>query len=178
MVFSFWFIMIIRIHPCPKRNFLYNILMLPYSIKGGSAFTTAQVKRSTPSFGRRPGPGMEGDSCGLQGAGSSLERAGFSRGFSAALRSRLPLRKDLDGPGRILSRRDSSSIAIPPGPSWRLENWGWASAGQLESEREHLDCPVNPSFSRRAEVRRQGRDKVPQIIAADGEVGQRIYFGG
>ena len=48
----------------------------------------------------------------------SLERAGFSRGFSAALRSRLPLRKGLDGPGRILSRRDSSSIALPPEPSW------------------------------------------------------------
>jgi hypothetical protein len=23
-LFSFWFIMIIRIHPCPKSNFLYN----------------------------------------------------------------------------------------------------------------------------------------------------------
>ena len=29
-----------------------------------------------------------------------------------------PLRKGLDGPGRILSRRDSSSIALPPEPSW------------------------------------------------------------
>ena len=39
--------------------------------------------------------------------------------------------KTLDGPGRILSRRDSSSIALPPGPSWRVENWGWARSNHL-----------------------------------------------
>ena len=52
------------------------------------------MDRPTPSFVRSPGPREEGDSFGLQGAGSSLEQAGFSRGFSAALLSRLPLRKD------------------------------------------------------------------------------------
>jgi len=50
--------------------------------------------RPTPSFVGSLGPGGEGDSFGLQGAGSSSEQAGFSRGFSAALRYRLPLRKE------------------------------------------------------------------------------------
>ena len=72
----------------------------------------------TPSFERSPGPSGEGDSFGLQDGGSFLERAGFSRGFAATLRPRLPLRKDAEAPGRILSRRDSSSIALPAGQSW------------------------------------------------------------
>lgn len=38
-----------------------------------------------------------------------------------------PCGKGLDGPGTILSHRDSSSIAFPPGPSWRVENWGRAN---------------------------------------------------
>ena len=57
----------------------------------------------------------------------SLERAGFSRGFSAALRSRLPLRKDTGWtrenpfpPGFLIHR--SPRRAILAG-----ENWGWAS---------------------------------------------------
>jgi len=81
----------------------------------------------TPSFVGSPGPGGEGDSFGLQGSGSSLERAGFSRGFSAALRSRLPLRKDTGWtwenpfpPGFLIHR--SPRRAILAG-----ENWGWAS---------------------------------------------------
>jgi len=42
-----------------------------------------------PSFVRSPGPVGEGDSLGLQSGGSSLEQVGFSRGFSAALRSQI-----------------------------------------------------------------------------------------
>ena len=72
----------------------------------------------TPSFERSPGPGGEGDSFGLQGRGSSLEQAGLSRGLPETLRRRLPLRKEAEAPGRILSRRDSSSIALPAGQSW------------------------------------------------------------
>ena len=89
----------------------------------------------TPSFGRSPGPGGEGDSFGLQGGGSSLERAGFSRGFAATLRLRLPLRKDAEAPGRILSRRDSSSIALPAGQS-RLgkTGGGQAKGGIIQAE--------------------------------------------
>ena len=83
--------------------------------------------RPTPSFVRSPGPGGEGDSFGLQGGGSSLERAGFSRGFSAALRSRLPLRKDTGcprenplPPGFLIHRSPRRAILA-------RENWGWAS---------------------------------------------------
>ena len=92
--------------------------------------STSQDTLPTPSFVRIPGPGGEGDSFGLQGGGSSLGQAGFSRGFWAALRSRLPLRK---GAGRT---RDNP---FPPGflihrsprratPAW--ENWGWTSSAR------------------------------------------------
>jgi hypothetical protein len=80
----------------------------------------------TPSFPLNHDPGGENDSFGLQGSGSPLKQADFSRGFSAALRSRLPLRKHYRcprensfPPGFLIHR--SPRRAIPA-----RKNWGWA----------------------------------------------------
>jgi hypothetical protein len=81
----------------------------------------------TPSFVRSPGPGGEGDSFGLRGGGSSLEQAGFSRGFWVVLRSRLPLRIGVGWPrdnpfppGFLIHRSPRRAILVG-------ENWGRAS---------------------------------------------------
>ena len=72
-----------------------------------------------PSFVRSPESGGESDSFGLQGAGSVLEQAGFSRGFSAVLRSRLPLRNaggwilyNLFPPGFLIHRSPRRALPV------------------------------------------------------------------
>jgi hypothetical protein len=94
----------------------------------------------TPGFPLNHDPGSENDSFGLQGSGSPLKQADFSRGFSAALRSRLPLRKHTKCP------RENS---FPPGflihRSPRREiparkNWGWTRNLRFYSVEMDLFC--------------------------------------
>ena len=101
--------------------------IVQFSVMGGPFSVTSTPALLTPSFQRSPGPGGEGDSFGLQGGGSCLRQADFNRGLSAALRSRLPLRKHTGCP------RENS---VPPGflihrPPRRAmlarKNWGRAS---------------------------------------------------
>ena len=95
-------------------------------------------------FERSPVPGGESDSFGLQGGGSSLEQAGFSRSFWAALRPRLPLRKRAGWtwdnpfpPGFLIHRPPRRAVRVG-------KNWGWAKGIIPLTNRHHFHILIIP----------------------------------
>jgi hypothetical protein len=110
-----------------KAFTILNLFIDCSALSANSAVEDLSSKRlPTPSFPLNYDHGGENDSFGLQGGGSPQKQADFNRGFSATLRSRLPLRKHTGcprensfPPGFLIHR--SPRRAIPA-----RKNWGWA----------------------------------------------------
>ena len=139
---------------------LENVALIIPILKAGIGYHLLQPKSTAfnqSSFVRSPVPGGQGDSFGLQGGGSSLEQAGFSRDFPVALRSRLPLRKGAGWtrgnpfpPGFLIHRPPRR--AVPVGKNWERASIepsarGSASPGKsLDGDRKKANLQARVSL--------------------------------